>query len=265
MKRRIIQSIFLLLASFFCYGISQAQEVKGQNVIYKDTRDSSYQGYISYNTQQKGKRPVVLVVPEWWGINDYSRHRADMLAGLGYFAFTLDFYGNGRIAENPAAAGALATPFYKDPQKAADRFRAALEWLKNYPEADLSQVAAIGYCFGGSMVLNGAKLNLPFKGIVSFHGGLKGLPAPRALATKMLICHGAADSFISTEEINSFRSNLDSAGVSYQFISYPDATHAFTNPDATATGQKFGMPIRYNEAADKKSWEDMKQFLYVLF
>lgn len=233
--------------------------------MYKDALDSSYRGYISFSHRIKGKRPVVLVVPEWWGITDYSRRRADMLADLGYFAVTLDFYGNGMNAETPAAAGALATPFYKDPQKAVDRFRAALDWIKTYPEADLSSIAAIGYCFGGSMVLNGAKLNLPFKGIVSFHGGLKGVPAKSGLKTKMLICHGGADSFISQDEINAFRTNLDSTGVSYQFISYPDATHAFTNPDATATGKKFGMPIQYNEAADKKSWEDMKQFLRTLF
>ena len=127
-------------------------------------------------------------------------------------------------------------------------------------------MAAIGYCFGGSMVLNAAKMGMDFKGVVSFHGGLVTVPAKAgSTKAKILVCHGGADKFISEEDIKNFKGNLDSLKVTYTFIVYSNATHAFTNPDATANGKKFNMPIEYNEAADKKSWNDMKEFFATIF
>jgi dienelactone hydrolase len=127
-------------------------------------------------------------------------------------------------------------------------------------------MACIGYCFGGSMSLYAAKLGMPFKAVVSFHGGLAGVPAEAGKTTaKILVCHGGADKFISDEEIKTFRQNLDSVKVDYSFISYPGAVHAFSNPQATEMGKKFGIPIEYNEAADKKSWADMTAFFNKIF
>ena len=240
--------------------------IKGEEVTYSSADGTTLKGYVAYNEKQKGKRPAIIVVPEWWGNNDYSRMRARKLAELGYIAIAADIYGNGKIGATPAEAQALATPFYKDPQLGKARIEAAEKKIKSYPETDKDKIAAIGYCFGGSMVLNAAKMGMDFKGVVSFHGGLATVPATKGSTTaKILVCNGAADKFISEADIKNFRSNLDSLQVPYTFIDYPNATHAFTNPASTANGKKFNMPIEYNEAADKKSWDDMKQFFVVIF
>jgi dienelactone hydrolase len=240
--------------------------IVGKEVSYTGADGVLQKGYVAYDESLKNERPAIIIVHEWWGSNAYVRMRADMLARLGYIAIALDMYGEGKQGITPAEAIALATPFYKDPQLAKSRIEAAVEKIKTYPETDTSKIAAIGYCFGGSMVLNAAKLGMDFKGVVSFHGGLAGVPAEDGMTkANILICHGAADKLISEEELKAFRENLDEKKVSYTFIAYPDATHAFSNPAATASGKKFGIPIAYNAAADKKSWEDMKAFFKAIF
>ncbi len=242
-----------------------SSSIKGEEVTYTDG-GVTLKGYVAYNEQQQGIRPAIVVVPEWWGCNDYTRMRARMLAKLGYIAIAADMYGDGKIGANPTEAQAYATPFYKDPQLGKSRMEAAVKKIKGYPQADANKMAAIGYCFGGSMVLNAAKLGMDFKGVVSFHGGLAGVPAtPGTIKANILVCHGAADKFISAEELKKFRDNLDAVKAPYTFKSYQGATHAFTNPDATANGKKFNMPIEYNEAADKQSWKDMKDFFKKIF
>jgi dienelactone hydrolase len=239
------------------------KNIKMEEVSYQAADGTTCRGYVAYDASRTEKRGAVLVVPEWWGCNDYARMRANMLAELGYIAMAVDMYGEGKQGNDPAAAQALATPFYQNPSLAMARMEAAKAKLMSYPQADPNRLAAIGYCFGGSMVLNAAALGLPdLKGVVSFHGGLGGLAAPKAGNNcQVLVCHGLSDSFISPDDISSFKGNYDRAKVSYQFLEYPDATHAFTNPDATANGKTFGLPIAYNEAADKKSWQDMQAFL----
>ena len=240
--------------------------IKGIEITYQSADGATLKGYVAFNQKQKGKRPAVIVVPEWWGNGEYTRMRARKLAELGYIALAADMYGEGKMGLSPAEAQALATPFYQDPQLGKGRLAAALKAIKTYPQTDANKVAAIGYCFGGSMVLNAAKMGMDFKGVVSFHGGLATVPATAgSTKAKILVCHGAADKFISTDEIAIFKANLDSLKVPYTFIEYPDATHAFTNAQSTATGKKFGMPIEYNEAADKKSWKDMQAFFKQLF
>ncbi len=235
--------------------------VKGQDVFYS-LNGVNMKGYIAYDSSLKAERPCVLVVHEWWGCNEYARKRARMLAELGYFALAVDLYGDGKIAEDPKTASEYATPFYQNPTMAKERLEAAMLVLKKYPETNYSNVAAIGYCFGGSMVLNAAKMGMDLKSVVSFHGGLKGINAIEGLTkATILVCHGGADQFVSNEDILNFKMNLDTLKIPYQFITYPNATHAFTNPDATNTGKKFSMPIEYNAVGDKKSWNDMKLFL----
>lgn len=222
--------------------------------------------FVAYNASEQGRRPIVLVVHEWWGLNDYTRSRARQLARMGYFAMAVDLYGNGRVAANPQEAQAFATPFYQNPQMAKARIDAALAKARTYSQTDTAQTAAIGYCFGGSMVLNAANMGSDLDGAVSFHGGLEVAPPQKdKLKARYLIAHGGADSFVPEAQVAAFRKSMDSVGANYTFKTYPNATHAFTNPEATEKGQQFNMPIRYNGAADTASWNDMKAFFGTVF
>lgn len=239
--------------------------IKVEQVTYSDGA-VTLKGYVAYDEKQQGKRPAIVVIPEWWGCTDYAKSRAVMLAELGYIAIAADMYGDGKIADNPGDAQTYATPFYKDAQLGKLRIEAAVKKISSYPQTDASKMAATGYCFGGSMVLNAAKLGMNFKGVVSFHGGLAGVPAtPGTTKANILVCHGAADQYISADELKNFRDNLDVMKVPYTFKSYEGALHAFSNPAATATGIKFKMAVAYDEAADKQSWKDMKDFLKSIF
>jgi dienelactone hydrolase len=236
--------------------------VVGKQVDY--TADGvTLKGYIAYNDTIKEKRPGVLVVHEWWGNNDYPRMRANMLAELGYVAFAIDMYGNGQVVDNPSDAGRLAGETMKNMQGLKARFAAALDLLKKNSGVDSSRIAAIGYCFGGGVVLNMASAGADLKGVVGFHPGLGSVLPPEKgkVKAKILVCNGAADKFNSEETIRDFKAGLDSAKADYRFVNYPDALHAFTNPSATENGKKFKMPIAYNEKADKQSWADMQMFL----
>lgn len=239
--------------------------IKEENITY--TGDGiTMNGFVAYDASITGKRPAILIVHEWWGMNEYTKKRARELASLGYIAMAIDMYGNGQNAADPAEAMKLAGPFYGNPKMAKARFDAALEKIKSYPQTNTAKIGAIGYCFGGAMVLNMARLGDPLAGVVSFHGNLIGVPANKdLLKTKILVCHGEADKFVKPEEVAAFKKQMDSVKADYTFKSYPGATHAFTNPDATANGKKFNMPIEYNAAADIASWKDMKAFFTKVF
>lgn len=269
MKRRfspfLLMSQVLLFAA--CSGPSapQGPDIKEEPVTYS-TDSVTMKGFVTYDAAQKGKRPGILVVHEWWGLNDYPRMRARELAKLGYVAMAVDMYGNGNNVTNPDSAGKLAAPFYQNPAMAKARFDAAVAKLKSFPEVDTTQLAAIGYCFGGGVALNVARLGEPLKGVVSFHGNLAGVPANKdLLKAKLLICHGADDQFVKLEEVAQFRHQMDSIGADYTFKVYPNATHAFTNPASTKVGEEYHLPIAYNAAADTASWNDMKNFFDTLF
>lgn len=236
------------------------KEIKIENVDY--TGDGiTMKGMIAYDETPNVKKPVVLIVPEWWGISDYTRGRAKQLAALGYLAFAIDVYGEGKNVETPDEAGKLAGPFYSNMKMGKARFEAALAKIKTYPNADTSKIAAIGYCFGGAMVLNMARLGEPLKAVVSFHGNLIGAPADKnLLKSAVLVCHGEADQFVKPEEVAAFKKQMDSISAPYTFKSYPGATHAFTNPGADEKAAKYKMPIAYNAAADTASFNEMKSF-----
>jgi dienelactone hydrolase len=257
--------IFIGSSFSFLSAQNSTQMIKEETVTYI-ADGTLLRGYIAYDQNLKGKRPAVLVVHEWWGLNDYARMRVRKLAELGYIAMAADIFGDGKVAANPQEAQDLTKPFYQNPGLAKTRLDAAIKKIMEYAETDPSNVAAIGYCFGGSVVLNSAKLGSALKGVVSFHGGLAGTPADKnLLKAKILVCHGGSDKFVSQKDIDSFKHQLDSIGANYSFKVYPNATHAFTNPDATETGKKFSMPIEYNAEADKNSWNDMKDFFNNLF
>jgi dienelactone hydrolase len=251
---------------------AKKEEPKRDSVVIKEasvdyTADTAkLTGFVAYNEADTAKRPAIIVVPEWWGMTEYPKMRARELAKLGYIAFVADFYGNGAIADSPSIAMKFASPFYTNPKLGYSRFTAALNQLKSYPQADTTRIAAIGYCFGGSMVLNAAKMGAPLNGVVSFHGDLRGVPADKnLLKAKILVCHGLADSFVPQPVADAFKKQMDSINADYTFKAYADATHAFTNPKATETGLKFNMPIKYNAAADTASWKDMQDFFGKIF
>ena len=270
---------FLLLVSFLylnaCNNAVKENEteknsatnpvIKEENVTY-GSDSAKLTGFVAYDTNSQAKRPVVLVIHEWWGLNEYVKERSKQLAKMGYLAMAVDMYGDGKMGNNPDEAGKLATPFYTNPALAKSRFDAALEKIKTYPQADTAQIAAIGYCFGGAMVLNMARLGAKLNGVVSFHGNLAGVPTDKnLLKAAVLVCHGAADPFVKPEEVTSFKKQMDSIGANYTFKTYEGALHAFTNPAATAMGEKFKIPIAYNAAADTASWKDMKEFFGKIF
>ena len=240
-------------------------KIKEETVSYT-ANGMTFKSFIAYDDNIKGKRPAILVVPEWWGVNDYTRMRARKLAELGYIAMATDVFGDGKTAANPTEAQLLTGPMYKDPTMAKSLLDAALMKLKEYSQTDPANVAAIGYCFGGFVALNYAKLGADLKGVVSFHGGMGGAPVDKKLLkARVLVCQGGSDKFVAQKDVDKFKHQLDSIGVENSVKVYANATHAFTNPDATATGKKFNMPIEYNPEADKHSWNDMKTFFERIF
>ena len=232
--------------------------IKTDSVLYSSNGKQS-KGYIAYDENKKGKLPVVVVIPEWWGVTNYTKSRARQLADLGYFAIDADLFGGGDTATNPKEAMAFTKPYYTNPQLALSVVQAAISRAASFPQADTSRIAAIGYCFGGFIVLNAAKLGAPLKATVSFHGGLDGVqPKKDIVKGDILVCQGGADQFVPEKVQNAFKKSMDSAGVHYTFVVYPGAMHAFSNPNATALGEKFKLPIAYNAAADTASWKAMQ-------
>jgi dienelactone hydrolase len=229
------------------------------------------EGYLAYDDAKAStaaKAPGVLVIPEWWGLNDYPKGRAEQLAKLGYVAFAADMYGAGVVTKSKTEAGKLAGQFYGKPLM-ADRARAGLEQLLATGLVEATRVAAIGYCFGGATCQALAFSGAPLAGIVSFHGSLIA-PTPEQAAktkAKLLICHGAVDPFVSKDEMDAFKKAVDAAKLDYQFVSYAGAIHAFTNPNADAVAKDQDMigGIGYNAAADRRSWQHMQDFFAEIF
>jgi dienelactone hydrolase len=223
---------------------------------------ASLRGYLAIDASRAGRRPGVLVVHEWWGLNDYIRRRARMLAELGYAALAVDMYGDGRVADNPNDAGQLMNAVLGDMRSGEARFGAGYERLRAHEAVDGARIAAIGYCFGGAVVLHAARVGMPLAGVVSFHGALGSFhrPAPGSVKAKILVCHGAADGLVPEAEVAAFKREMEQAEADYRFVAYPGALHGFTNPDADANGKRFGLPLAYDPEADRRSWQDMREF-----
>lgn len=257
--------LVLIFCLFSFSSLIQARVVH-QEVDYS-ADGTTLKGYLAYDDSIKGKRPGVLVVHEWWGHNNYARKRADMLAKLGYTAFALDMYGDGKTAGHPKEAGSFAGAVRKNLPMATARFKAALNQLQSHASTDGGKIAAIGYCFGGAIVLEMARQGLDLKGVVSFHGSLGTSHPAKAgkVKAKVLVLNGGADPFTKAEVIKAFKKEMQAAGVNYKLVNYPGAKHAFTNPDATSLGKKFGLPLEYNKQADKKSWQAMQGLFKEIF
>lgn len=257
-------STFLFL--LFLYPATVLADVVGKAVDYRDG-DTLLKGYLAYDDKQQGKRPGVLVVHEWWGHNDYARNRARQLAELGYTALAVDMYGDGKQASHPEDAGKFSGEVKKNMPVAESRFKAAMALLKAHTTVDGEKIAAIGYCFGGGIVLEMARRGLDLDAVASFHGSLVTLtPAEKGkVNAKVLVANGADDPFIKPEHIEAFKDEMDEAGVDYRFENYPGAKHSFTNPDADKFGQQFGLPLAYSAEADKASWTAMQELFNEAF
>ena len=224
-------------------------------------------GYLAEDVNNNSKKPGILVVHEWWGHNEYAQERAAMLAGLGYVALAVDMYGDGKVAAHPQEAGAFAGMVMGNFDGAKARFEAALETLKNHPNVDPEKIGAIGYCFGGSVVLSMANAGYDLDAVASFHGGLTlpVMPEPGSVKGKVLVANGADDTFIPEQQINDYKAAMDAAGADYKFINYEGAVHSFTSKAADSLAKKFEMNIGYNAAADSASWEEMKALFTEVF
>jgi dienelactone hydrolase len=259
MTRAILPALLVL-----AWGAAMAPAaVKTKTVTYKHG-GVTFKGHLAWDDSIKGKRPGVLVVHEWWGLNDYARKRAEQLAKLGYVAFACDMYGEGKKTTHPKEAGAMATAVRKDLATWVGRARASLKVLEDHEAVDPKKLAAIGYCFGGSTALQLAYSGADLAAVVSFHGAL---PIPdedqaKAIKARILICHGALDTFIPEATIQKVRAALDNARADYQMIYYGGAVHSFTVPDAGKAGVK---GLAYNAAADRRSWAEMRRLFREAF
>jgi len=261
---RMLFALFLLAVS----GLTQAA-IKTQEIPYQSSDGTRLIGYYAYDDVIKGQRPGVVVVHEWWGLNDYVKRRARELAGLGYSALAIDMYGDGKNTEHPKDAMAFMQAALKDSAAASARFKAGLDLLKKQTQTDPEKIAAIGYCFGGAVVLNAARQGVPLAGVVSFHGALatKTPATPGSVKAKVLVEHGALDSMVTQDNVAAFKTEMDKAGADYQFVSLEGAKHGFSNPEADRLGHgdHGGPDIGYSKAADEKSWADMQAFFKKIF
>ena len=266
MKQVLAGLTAVALITVFAGHAAAAPKIEAKPVEYT-AGGVTLKGYLAYDENVKGIRPGVLVVHEWWGQNEYVRKRARMLAELGYTALALDMYGEGKMASHPDDAGKFSSEVMKNFPVAKERFLAALEFLKKQPTVDPANIAAIGYCFGGGVVLNVARQGVDIKGVASFHGSLAVVQPekPTPIKAAVRVYNGADDKFIPAEAIEALKKEMAEQKVNFKFTNYPGAIHSFTNPDATEMGKKFNMPIAYNAAADKASWADMQQFFKEIF
>ena len=230
-------------------------DIQTQELSYT-ADDVEMKAYLAWDAGTALARPGVLVVHEWWGRNDYAKRRARMLAETGYTGMALDLYGAGRVAADRDEAGSLMNARIADMEGTRKRFLAALEMLKTHDTVDAERTGAIGYCFGGGVVTHMARMGAPLRVTGSFHGavGLAAVEGPARIDCRIMVYNGEADTLVSEEQIRGFKSVMQKTNCHYDFIQLPGALHGFSNPQATANGEKFGLPLAYNRLADECSW-----------
>ena len=240
-----------------------AAKVTTKNIAYEDGK-VRLEGYLAWDDTIQGKRPGILVVHEWWGLNEYARTRAEQLAAMGYLAFAVDMYGKGKVTTHPKQAGEWMNETMANVKNWQARAIEGLQVLQQQDLVDASNIAAIGYCFGGATVTQLAYSGAPVKGVVSFHGALP-LPSNDQdinTQTKMLIAHGNEDPFLTEAHVQKFRNALEKTGIDWQMVIYAGARHSFTNPAADKVGMD---ALKYDKQADERSWRHMQLFFDELF
>ena len=251
-----------LALSLLFFTSSALAAVVGKDVSYK-AGDTVMKGFLAFDDAANGKRAGVLVVPEWWGANDYARKRARMLANEGYVALVVDLYGNGQVADNPQDASALSGALNKNPALTLLRFQAAEHFMASQPNVKKGEIAALGYCFGGAVVLNMARAGEPLKAVASYHGILKPDTSIKytEFKPKLRVFHGEADPFVPPEQVEAFKAEMDKAKADYMFFAYPGVKHTFTNREADSYAAQFNLPLKYDNGADTDSWTRTLEFL----
>jgi dienelactone hydrolase len=259
MKTTSIQLAAILL----CAPLAAGAAIQTERVEYRDG-DTVLTGYLSYDDAIEGKRPGILVIHEWWGLNDYAKRRAEMLAELGYVAFAADMYGDNKVTDHAPDAQGWMQQITENQDAWRQRAMAGLDALKTSERVDTDKLAAIGYCFGGATVMQMAYAGADLDGVVSFHGSLP--PAsdvqPGQIKPSILIAHGRNDSFVPPERIGAFKNALDAAGADWQMVIYSGAQHGFTNPNADAYGMD---ALAHDPKADARSWTLMQGFFEEIF
>jgi len=236
--------------------------IREQPVTYTDG-EATMKGFVVYDDAIKDKRPGIVMVHEWWGITKHIHNEARNFAEQGYTAFIADMYGDARTADNPKDAGALSSSVMKNPTVMEQRFNAARAELAKQASVDPKRIGAVGYCFGGAVVINMARAGADLAAVAGFHASL-GLntpaPAPGTVKAKVLVMNGADDPFVKPEQYATVKKDFEAAKVDYRVIEYPGAVHAFTNPEATELGKKFNLPLRYDAKADQESKAEAAKF-----
>lgn len=250
-----------LYVIFILCGFQAGAKIEMKSVQYKQG-DANLEGFLVYDSDlvaKNKKLPGVVVVHNWLGVGDYVKMRAEQMAGLGYAAFVADIYGKADTPKDQSQAGKMAGKYKGDLKLMRARATAAYDELKKATFVDVKKIGAMGYCFGGTTVLEMARAGLPLTGVVSFHGGLAtGNPNDaKNIKSKVLALHGALDPFVPPPEVAAFQKEMNEANVDYQFVSYSGAVHAFTEK---AVGSDIKSGAAYNENADKRSFIAMKNF-----
>ena len=240
--------------------------IRNSRIDYR-VGDNIHQAYLAWDDAVTESRPGVIVVHEWWGVNDYIIERAHQLAELGYVALAIDMYGNGKIADNPDQAGGLMNGVLGDMEAGTTALRAGYEVLLEQDSVDANRTAAIGYCFGGAMVLHMARIGMPLSAVASFHGALGSFHTaePDSIESRILVCHGEADSMVSMDDLAGFRSEMDAAQANYEVKLYADAKHGFSSREADENSSKYGIDVGYNATADAASWQAMQSMFNQVF
>jgi dienelactone hydrolase len=250
-------ALILTLLALCCAAVASTP------VDYKDG-DTELEGALSIPKDVHGPTPIVLIVHDWAGVKDYEAHRADQIANLGYIGFAIDVYGKGVRPKTPEECMAEARKYYGDNALLRSRVKAALDYAATIPNADMTHMAMIGYCFGGMTVLDAARSGVNALGVVSFHGGLKtSTPAKKGeVKAKVLVLHGDADTAAPMTDVEALKKEMADAGVDCRVVIYHGAKHAFTVPGS----DRAGVPgVGYDAKADKGSWEEMRKFLKEIF
>ena len=252
--------VMLLVSALLVAGGPALAGVKEKQVKLPDDLGSA----VIYTRDKGGKPgPGVIVIHEWWGLNDYARDRARMLAKEGFTAIAVDMYGHGEVADHPDNAKAFMNQALSAPEQMNARFNAAKSLLAAEASVDATRIFAMGYCFGGAVVLNQARMGNDLAGVASFHGSLGSdiKPEPGAVKARVLVAHGGADPFVPPDQVATFVTDMLNAGADLTLVNYPDAVHSFTNPGSTEKGKKYNLPLAYNEQADKDSWARLLAFI----
>lgn len=263
MSIRSIALCAVAAGAVFCVNHFASAKIRTQTIAYRDG-PTMLRGFMAYDDATEAKRPAVLIAPEWWGLTEYPKHRAEQLARMGYVAFAIDMYGDGKATRDPHQAGAWDAPFMKDRMLMRRRAKAGLKVLMDQKYTDPKKVAAIGYCFGGAVVLELARAGEPLAGVISFHGELSrtAKEGPDHIKAKILCCHGADDPFVPLPAVETFIKEMKEAHANYQVNLYGGAMHAFTNPAADS----YHVPgVAYDAQAAKRSWMALNDFFAEIF